>query len=686
MKSINPFVAGVFFLTVLSGCNKDPYQAALKPGQRILNENPNSQHQSPKVFAIEAPDLIECTESINCGAEIRGHVPEPGTSVVSIKGLPQGASYDASTATLTYTPGYDVVDLAAHPEQTLILMPLTVTVRSTADVVTESSRTINLLVKNKMQPVEVNVTGSSLVAEGATLQQTVEVKSADFPQGPISLSAINAPIGTELKPVVGSNNSFTVRFTPGYSFSGVGDSSNSLGYYKSVKVLYQANLPVGQPTQKDLVWTVNDVRQAPVVTAPETLVQGLDVSFSIRAEDMNGESAPRITVNPSVPFGRITATAIAETDSRGVSYPSRVMQVRWDQLRVSNLGTTTPINYEVCVQKFSNSYTVCTQKKVMVSLKADLHQAPRVDRTSWKSGELKFMRVGSPLTFTMPILDTEDMNLPVSVKLASSQPSAVTWKSGALVIQPQSEGILQFSITAESIFGQSITENFVVEVMPGNWAKAILLAGDTVQKESIDTARLAAAADLLSMKFQVSPRTLALRDAAVITTEALNSPLFVEKIQDKMMNSASSLVITSPLASKLSGKMAEEMNRFGIKFKGRMHDLLPNDDISAFTLSVDPRADIESPMVPAGLKGALTTESVNPLILDLDQMSSKCSALFRIQKRGVSLPVGAVCKYGNNRSLVVLGFEIADVLLDQQDASLLGEWMNSFTGIEGNQR
>ena len=132
--------------------------------------------------------------------------------------------------------------------------------------------------------------------------------------------------------------------------------------------------------------------------------------------------------------------------------------------------------------------------------------------------------------------------------------------------------------------------------------------------------------------------------------------------------------------------MAEEMNRFGIKFKGRMHDLLPNDDISAFTLSVDPRADIESPIVPAGLKGTLTTESVNPLILDLDQMSSKCSALFRIQKRGVSLPVGAVCKYGNNRSLVVLGFEIADVLLDQQDASLLGEWMNSFTGIEGNQR
>ncbi len=682
MKTIHPLICGFAAMSILAGCQQDPFSNGLKPGQRILSNNPNNTHQAPKVYSVEAPDLIECTESIACGAEIHGHVPEPGTAIVTIRGLPTGAQYDATTGFLNYTPDYTVVDVATHPEQTMILVPLTISVRSSADPVTETSRAVNLLIRNKLQPVVLNVSGVTTVEEGKQLEQIVEVKSPDFPNGPLSLSALNAPVGTEVKPVLGSNNSFRVRFTPAFSFSGVGDSYSSSVYYKRIKVSYQANLPLGQPTVNDVYWTVNDVRQAASVSAPETLTQGLDVNFSIRAEDMNGEVSPRITVNSTVPFGRLTTTTIAETQGQGVVYPSRIVQVRWDQLRINNLGTTTPIDYEICVQRSTNNFSHCVTKTVKITLKSDLHLAPKIDRAAWKSGDLRFLRLNEQIDLPLPVVDGEDRNLPVTVKIESNQPDAIRWTKNRLQIMPVEEGILQFSLIAESIFGQRVTENFVLEVLPQSWAKAILLSSESAQRESLETAKAIPSVDLLSMKFQVSPRTLAIRDAAWVTTEALSAPLFDAKMQNQVSSLVPTVVIASPLASNLQGKLAEEIKKFGIGFKGRLKELSPATDAWMLSLNVDARSDLESPEAPAGLKGTLTTESYNPLILDLDHLSSKCSVLFKLQKPGMSFPVGVQCRLPN-RNLVVLGFEMADVLFGANDAGILGSWISSLTGIEG---
>jgi hypothetical protein len=685
MRTIHPFIYGIALISILSGCQQDPFGSGLKPGQRILTNNPNTGRETPKVFSVEAPDLIECTESMACGAEIRGHVPEPGTPVITIKGLPNGAQFDPSTSVLNYTPDFNVVDVANHPDQTMILIPLTVTVRSTADAITETSRSINLLVRNKLQPVELNVTGVTTIDEGKQLEQIVEVTSPDFPNGPLSVSAIGAPVGTEVRPVSGSNNSFRVRFTPAFSFAGVGDSFSNSIYYKRVKVSYQANLPLGQPSVKDVYWTVNDVRQSPSVSAPETLIQGLDVNFSIRAEDMNGEVAPRITVNSTVPFGRLTTTTVAETQGQGVVYPSRIVQVRWDQLRVNHLGTTTPIEYEICVQRSTNNFSHCVTKTVKITLKSDLHLAPKIDRMAWKSGDLRFLRLNEQLDLPLPVVDGEDRNLPISVKIESNQPNAIRWVKNRLQIMPTEEGILQFSLIAESIFGQRVIENFVLEVLPQSWAKAILLSSQSSQRESLETVKAMASVDLLSMRFQVSPRTLAIRDAAWITTEALSTPMFDSKMQNQVSDLVPTVVIASPLASTIQGKLAEEIKKFGIGFKGRLKDLSPATEAWMLSLNVDSRSDLESPETPAGLKGTLTTESYNPLVLDLDHLSSKCTVLFKLQKPGMSFPVGVQCQLPN-RTLVVLGFEIADVLLDTNDSPILGSWMTSLTGIEGDRK
>jgi hypothetical protein len=678
MKKIHSISAGFAVLAVLAGCKQDPYASNLKPGQHVVVDNPNNQEQDSRVFSIEAPDLIECTESENCSAEIIGHVPTPGQASISFKGMPNGASFDPLTSTFSFTPGFDVVDVASHPDQTMILIPLMVTVRSSADSVTETSRTISILVKNKLQPVQINVTGSSNVDEGSVLEQTVEINSPDFPNGPYHLVASGAPVGSEVIESNGFPNRFRVRFTPNHSFVSVNDESSGNGYIKRVPISYQVGLPLGAPTVQDQTWIVKDVRQTPFITAPENLTQGLEVSFPIRAEDMNSEVAPKISVNTSVPFGRLTTTTIAESSSRSAGYPSKVIMVKWDQLKLINLGTTTPIQYEVCVQRSRYSITLCTQKKVMVTLKADLHAAPLMDRAVWKSGDFRFLKMGSQLNLPLPITDAEDARLPVSVKILSNQPDAVQWKNGSLNIVPQQEGVLQFSLIAESVFGQTRTENFVLEVLPESWAKTVILAGDTIGKETLETMKLLTSVELLSPKFQISSRTLALRESCLLNTESLNSSAFNANTFERMFQSVDRILVSSPLAGRLLPKLEGDWKTSGIRIRGRLNDLLPGEKIQNFTLMTDSRSNLESPSLPAGLNGTLTAESGNPIVFDLENTSTgSCAPLFRLVKPGASFVVAVTCKI-SGKQLTLLGFELADVLLDQADQHLISAWANRF--------
>jgi hypothetical protein len=101
------------------------------------------------------------------------------------------------------------------------------------------------------------------------------------------------------------------------------------------------------------------------------------------------------------------------------------------------------------------------------------------------------------------------------------------------------------------------------------------------------------------------------------------------------------------------------------------------------SLVVDPKSNLESPKVPAGLKGALTAESKDPIVFDLTQLSPKCIPLFNLQKPGASVAVGVTCKADDGKRLTVLGFELADVLLEKNDTSLLMKWTNMFLTGKG---
>jgi hypothetical protein len=207
--------------------------------------------------------------------------------------------------------------------------------------------------------------------EGTAFTQTIDVNSLDFPKGPFSVNVLKGPEGVKISPVSGNPKQFKVSFTPQYSTVNFNQSGSTT---KNLLLSLNFGTPLGQIIERDINWTVHDVRMDALITTPEKITQDLDVLFAIRAEDLNGEVVPTLTVNPNTRFGRITTMNVTETSAPGAN-PSKIVVVKWDQLNAAMYGTTTPIQYEVCVKKASGSSKLCTPRKVEVTLKKGARSA-----------------------------------------------------------------------------------------------------------------------------------------------------------------------------------------------------------------------------------------------------------------------------------------------------------------------
>jgi hypothetical protein len=366
MNKLNQLLLGCLVMGVVSGCNQNPYTSSVKPGQRIVVENPANGQVVPKVYSLEGPTKIECVEGESCGAEFIGHVPSPGSAYFLVSGLPKGASFDLATGIFTFTPGYDFVDVGTNPAQSVAEVDMVVTVRSTTDSITNYSVPVTLKVSNKMQATNINLNAIYDLKEGVPFEQIVEVNSLDFPQGPFTLNMLVAPEGALVTPVAGNPKQFKFTYTPDYN---VVNFNSTYGTTKNVTVSFNLGSPLGKEIKKDITLTVHDVRQDAIVTTPDKVTLDVDnTMFAIRAEDLNGEDTPKITVSGSVPFGKISSMEMDESTSTN-SNPSKIVVVKWDGLNPLQYGTKTPINFEVCVNSTSSSQRRCTQNKVTVTLK-----------------------------------------------------------------------------------------------------------------------------------------------------------------------------------------------------------------------------------------------------------------------------------------------------------------------------
>lgn len=365
----------VLSLVALIGCNQDPYNSAVKPGQRIVTENTPNGQEIPRVYSVEGPSRIECTESQLCEAEFVGHVPAPGEVIFKVSGLPKGAKFDLSNGKFSFTPGYDFVDVGAHPDQTEADFDFVITLMSTLDNSSATTWPVSGKVKNKLQALDLIANGSMDANEGSVFEKTLEITSADFPQGPFTLNKVSGPDSVEIIPVSGNPKQFRLRYTPDHTVVNFNDTYSNT---KNVVISLNLGSPLGKELKKDFTVVVRDVRKEALITTPEKVTLGTDnTMFAIRAEDLNGEESPSITVHGNVPFGKISTVEMPETASPG-SNPSKILVVKWDQLSPMSSGTTTPVNYEVCVRKTStgSGQSLCTQRKVMVTLKRGARTSP----------------------------------------------------------------------------------------------------------------------------------------------------------------------------------------------------------------------------------------------------------------------------------------------------------------------
>jgi hypothetical protein len=353
----------------LVACNQNPYPTGMDQ-QNI----PFERHQVASPYTVEGPTTASCDEGKTCSITLIGHVPAPGSAVLKFTNLPAGAVYDTTTHVLTYTPDYSVVDVSADPTHTSKDLPLIgIEIDNSSNPSTNGSATLRITVNNTARPLVVNyVSGATTVAEGGSLDQVVNITSADFPSGPFHLVLDGAPKGTSVDQVPGTAGQFVIHYAPDNTVVTVADTLSGTTYVKKFAVKYNAFSLAGGQTVIAKDWTVTDARSPALVTAPDAITQGLNVNFAIRADDQNFEMAPVITVDQTnVPFGRLTVTPVVQTSSVGTVNPfTSVVNVNWDQLTAANVGTTTPIYFVVCVQSARNQFSYCIAKKTLVTIGA----------------------------------------------------------------------------------------------------------------------------------------------------------------------------------------------------------------------------------------------------------------------------------------------------------------------------
>jgi len=351
-------------LLTIFGCNQDPYAniGELTPKRTLADMVAG--------YTINGPSMIECTESLECGALVSVSVPSPGTAKIQVLGLPTGAIFDSTTGKFSYTPDYDVVDTINDPTLTVKTTPLRFVVTSSLDQSFAYDRIITLVVKNKQRPTQVVVAASAEVSEGQTLTQEVNIVNPDLPHGPFYLNIENGPAGVQVIQDPSKESHFTLKFTPDASFVNNGDVSDGTDFYKTVSLNIRVNSPNSESALGSTVWKVKDVRVAPVIVAPDTITQGLNANFVIGAIDYNEEESPKILLDTQqVQYGTLSTQVINQAAKNGKGLPATLMMVSWNNIPSWEDGKTTSIHYSVCTHGVKGKFAECVAKETKITIR-----------------------------------------------------------------------------------------------------------------------------------------------------------------------------------------------------------------------------------------------------------------------------------------------------------------------------
>ena len=671
MKNLKVKFALFFIVMSFISCKQDPYPEV---GQVSVTQ---TQEQSPvdPPLSIAIEDVIELREGIYREYPVRVSVKEPGVAEVSFDGLPQGAEYDPELKILKWRPSFFDGNEPGDPSIRSRIYPITIWLRSSLDPIRALKKTVNLIVFDSPQTIEILTENKKNANEGEKYSNIFKVKNADYPTGPFSIVISGFPVGTELIKI--DENTFKVEFTPDYYHVSAKGGNSTKVYNTKIIVSNPAN----HTMSKDLVINVKDVRLSSKIVAPEELTQGLDVSFQVVSYDLNREISPELSISSSIPrFGNLTFKKVPNVDNN-----STVLNVSWTDIPPIYNGEKFSFTFKSCVWGSGGYSTNCTNSKTTVNIVLRERKAPYIDRSLWPVGVISYLNFSENLTRDLKVIDAENTSLKPKVEIFPIEiRKFVSWKNNLLSLSFSEPGIFQFNVIATSDYNVSTSESFLIEVFPKDRNKILFFADSTRDPEVIFYKKTFKNVDIMNPAIQdVNLRNLSGRDTLVIGT----SSLIDADLQPTIMNAIDKIknvVVASPLINQLPEKFLEKMRMdYGLVTIGRYSQLpnLPPLEKMQFAKT----SQFSNSAKPVFLKQTASSESSDPMLFNggLYETQKICKGVLGLALDGINpYVIGVVCTRENGGRISLLGTEWADLAVTPNDEQIPVLWFN--TMINGN--
>lgn len=661
----------LFLIVLLSsvanyGCKQNPYptDGEIRSTQR--------QEQKPvePPLSMSVEDVIEYKEGRYREYKIRVSVKDGGIPTVSVENLPKGMEFDDKEFLLKWRPDYFDGNDPADPTIKSRIYPISIWLRDQNDPVRALKKVVNLVVYDVPQIIEVKPSSVTSVDEGKLFSNTFTIANVDFPKGPFKVITSDMPANTQIVKV--NDTTYKVEFTPDYYHVNRRVDGGSKTYKGKIIVTNPANHTVSQ----DLNITVNDKRLEAKIVTPDSLVQGLDVSFQVVGYDLNKEMPPVMTMLSGRPnFGKFTFSEVKNEESS-----STVLNVFWTDIPPAYNGQEFTLGFRSCVQSNSTSISNCKDGNTKVKILIKDRKAPTIARSEWPAGEIIYLNYADPTSKKIIIRDGEDPNLKPKIEIFPEEMRKyVSLNGDNLRMNFDVPGIFQFNIKATSDYNVSSAESFLVEVFPKDRNKTLFLADSTRDPEAIFYKSSFRNVDIMNPLIQdINTRNIAGRDTVVIGTSILidkEANGAILKAIDKIKN----VVIATPLIDNLPEKFLYKLkDDYGLIPIGRYSQLPNLPDLNQMMFAKTKQ--FRNSNSPVYVKQMASAESKDPMFFNggLYEPDKICKGVLGLSVNGNNpYVIGVVCNRENGGRITLLGTEWADLKVGAGDETIPFDWFNT---------
>lgn len=664
MKQTSKILLFLLAASIIS-CKQNPY-----PAGEVTVEQRQEQRTVEPPLAISVEDVIEYKEGRYREYKIRVSVKDPGQPLVSIDNLPAGVEYDQENFTLKWRPNFFDGNDANDPAIKSRIYPVTIWLRNSTDPIKALRRTINLVVYDTPQMIDILPAAKTSVDEGQKFSNTFTLANVDFPNGPFRVVTTGFPANTEVVKV--NETTYKLEFTPDHFHVNRKTSGASKTYAGKIIVANPAN----HTMSKDLSITVNDRRLESKLVTPPTLISGLDVSFQVVGYDLNKEMSPVVTMTSNRPgFGKFSFQEIKNEESS-----STVLNVSWTDIPPVHNGEEFNLTFRSCVLGTRSSLDNCKESSTKVKIVLRDRLAPQIARFDWPAGEIVYLNHAETQTRKIQVRDLEDPNLKPKVEIFPEESRKyVSWSGDTLRLNFTEPGIFQFNVRATSDYNVSSMESFLVEVFPKDRNKILFFADSTRDPEVIFYKKIFKNVDIMNPAIQeINTRNLSGRDTLVIGTSSLMD-VDVQPMVSKAIDKIKNVVVASPLIDQLPEKfLAKLRNDYGLITIGRYSQLpnLPPLEKMQFAKT----SQFGNSQSPVFLKRTASSESRDPMLFNggLYEADKICKGVLGLSLNGTNpYVVGVVCNRENGGRISLLGTEWADLAVSAGDEQIPVLWFNT---------